>query len=149
MPRETGTPFRYFTDPLCVGSLIVYAANRWIFKPWDLCGEFGSYYLNDLLCLPLLLPIILYAQRRLGLRRHDAAPRLWEVIQHWLVFSVVFELVLPSYPQWFRTTADPLDVAAYLAGGIGAWLWWSRRAGVVDPRGRFYHSGGEPVAAGC
>jgi hypothetical protein len=83
--------------------------------------------------------MILYAQHRIGVRRHDVSPRLWEVLQHGLVFSVVFELILPACPRWFRSTADPLDAVAYLAGGIGAWLWWSGRVGVVRPRGRIYH----------
>ena len=127
MRRQIERPFSYITDPLCVGALLVYATNRWLFRPYGISGEFGRSYLNDVLCLPLLLPMILYAQRRLGVRRHDGAPRLWEVLQHWGVFSVVFELVLPSFPRWFASTADPLDVVAYLAGGIGGWLWWSRR----------------------
>jgi hypothetical protein len=149
MPRQTRTSFRYFADPLCVGALVVYAMNRWLFKPYGIGGEFGRCYLNDVLCLPLLLPMILYLQRRLGLRRHDAAPLLWEMLQHWLVFSVVFELILPLYPQWFRSTADPLDVAAYLAGGISGWLWWSPPVGIVRAHGRFYHPGGEPLTVGC
>jgi hypothetical protein len=149
MPRQTERQFRYFTDPLCFATIVFYAANRWLFKPWDLSGEFGRCYLNDVLCLPMLLPMILCVQRRLGVRRHDAPPRLWEVVQHCLVFSVVFELILPSYPQWFRSTADPLDVVAYLAGGVGAWLWWSGRAGVVRPRGRLYHPGTDRAAVSC
>jgi hypothetical protein len=145
-PQRT---FRYFADPLCIGALILYATNRWLFKPYGVGGEFGRDYLNDLLCLPLLLPMILYVQRCLGVRRHDAAPRLWEVLQHVAVFSIVFELILPSHPQWFRSTADPLDAVAYLAGGIGGWLWWSGRAGVVRPRGRLYYSGTERAAVSC
>jgi hypothetical protein len=141
--------FRYFADPLCVAALLIYAANRWLFKPWGVGGNFGLSYLNDVLCLPLLLPMILYVQRRLGLRGSDAPPRPWEILQHWVIFSVVFELILPRYPGWFRTTADPLDVVAYLAGGIGGWLWWSGRVGIVRPRGRFYYPGKEPVAVGC
>ena len=118
----TGTPrprpFRYAADPVCVGAVLLYAVNRWALKPHGVGGAFTHGYLNDVLCLPLFLPPILFAQRLLRLRRHDGRPRLWEVLQHWLVFSLVFEVVLPRYPQWFRTTADPLDVVAYLAGGL-------------------------------
>jgi hypothetical protein len=42
---------------------------------------------------------------------------------------VGFEVILPRFPQYFRTTADPLDVLAYLAGGTLAWIWWSFRGG--------------------
>lgn len=120
--------FRYAADPVCLVAVLLYAVNRWLLKPHGVGGAFGHAffrgYLNDVLCLPLFLPPILFAQRLLGLRRHDDGPRLWEVLQHWLVFSVVFEVVLPRFPQWFRTTADPLDVVAYLAGGLGAWAAW-------------------------
>jgi hypothetical protein len=83
-------------------------------------------YLNDLLCLPLFLPLILFVQKLLRLRRHDDPPRLWETVQHAIIFSVIFEVILPRYPQYFRTTADPLDALAYLVGGLVAWLIWRR-----------------------
>jgi hypothetical protein len=77
------------------------------------------------LCLPVFLPAIPYAQRVIGLRKHDGHPRAWEVLQHWLVFSAVFEAVVPRLPRLFHSTADPLDAAAYLASGAAAWLYWS------------------------
>ena len=107
MQRQTDRPFGYIADPLCVAALLIYATNRWLFQPYGISGGFGRDYLNDVLCLPLLLPIILYAQRCLGLRRHDGAPRLWEVLQHWVIFSIVFELVVPSYARWFASRAVP------------------------------------------
>jgi len=108
--------------------MVIYAVNRWLLKPHGLSGTFGVWYLNDVLCLPLFLPMILYVQRRIGLRRHDGPPRMWEILQHWAIFSVVFEVILPRLPQCFRTTADPLDVLAYLIGGMMAWMWWRRSA---------------------
>jgi hypothetical protein len=116
--------FRYFADPICIAALIIYPINRWVLKPYGLSGAFGTCYLNDLLCLPLFLPMILYVQRRIGLRLHDGPPRMWEILQHWAIFSVLFEAILPRYPRYFRSVADPVDVVAYLAGGITAWLCW-------------------------
>jgi len=117
-------PFRYFADPICVSALVIYAANRWLLKPNDIGGTFGSCYLNDVLCLPLFLPMILRVQRWMRLRKHDEPPRMWEILQHWSIFSIVFEVILPMFPQSFRTTRDPMDVVAYLIGGVIAWLWW-------------------------
>jgi hypothetical protein len=145
MPPAPVRPFRYYADPVCVASLVAYALNRFVLKPNGVGGDFVRCYLNDLLCLPLFLPTILYVQRRLGLRRTDAFPRAWEVVQHWLVFAVVFEVVLPRYPTWFRTTADPLDAVAYLVGGLAALLIWSRSRRVVDPPGQLYDPAGERV----
>jgi hypothetical protein len=125
MRREPG--FRYAADPICLGSIIIYGLNRWLLKPQGIGGAFTQGYLNDLLCLPLFLPIILGVQRLLRIRRHDGVPRMWEMLQHWIIFSVLFEIVLPRYPQYFRTTADEIDVVAYLIGGLIAWAWWQTR----------------------
>ncbi|HEV8379101.1 MAG TPA: hypothetical protein VGP99_09640 [Tepidisphaeraceae bacterium] len=40
-------------------------------------------------------------------------------MQHWAIFSVVFEDILPRLLQYFKSVADPLDVVAYLVGGNG------------------------------
>lgn len=137
--------FRFLADPVCLTALVVYAANRWLLKPWDLSGDFGRYYINDVLCLPMLLPMILFAQRRVGLRRTDTFPRPWEVLQHWAVFAVVFELVLPSFPGWFRSTPDPCDVLAYAVGGAAALLAWSRPRAVVRTGPQFYDSASDSM----
>jgi hypothetical protein len=123
---QSRRPFRYFADPVCIGSVSIYLLNRFYLKPHHIGGEFTHGYLNDILCLPLFLPLILYVQHVIGLRSHDAPPRLWEIVQHAAIFSVVFEGILPRYPQYFRMTADPLDAVAYLVGGLTAGvIWWA------------------------
>lgn len=119
--------FRYCLDPVCLLSIVLYAINRWYLKPHHIGGLFTIGYLNDVICLPLFLPIILGLQRLLAIRKHDAYPRLWEMLQSWVIFSVLFEVILPRFPQYFRTTGDPVDVLAYLVGGTLAWMWWSFR----------------------
>ena len=119
--------FRYFTDPICLGSIVIYLIGRFFLRPHHIGGEFVHDYLNDVLCLPLFLPMILGVQRLVRLRDHDGPPRMWELLQHWVIFSVVFEIVLPQYPKYFRTTADPMDVVAYLAGGLATWGFWQMR----------------------
>ena len=116
--------FHFFGDPICLASMIFYAVNRWYFKPHDIGGAFTQGYVNDLLCLPLFLPLILGVQRMIGLRKHDAPPRMWEVVQHAIIFSILFEVVLPRYPRQFHTTADPWDAIADLVGGVTAWFCW-------------------------
>lgn len=125
---RTARGFRYIADPICIGLLLIYALNRWLLKPHGIGGAFTQGYLNDVLCLPLFLPMILKVQRLLRIRNHDGPPRVWEILQHWVIFSVLFEIVLPQYPQYFRTTADEMDVVAYLAGGLIAWAWWCHAA---------------------
>ncbi len=128
--------FGYLADPVCIASLLIYVANRWYLKPHHIGGWFTRGYLNDVLCLPLLLPMILRVQRLIGLRNHDDFPTAWEVLQHWAIFSIVFELIIPRFPSRFDSTADPWDVLAYLAGGTLAWIWWSGRSETFSCRSR-------------
>ena len=120
--------FGYYADPVCIASLLIYPLNRFVLKPHHIGGWFTHGYLNDVICLPLFLPMILFVQRVIGLRRHDGYPRGWEIVQHWAIFSVVFEVVLPRMGPAFDTTADPWDVVAYAAGGAVAGAWWRWRA---------------------
>jgi hypothetical protein len=64
--------------------------------------------------------------RPIGLRRHDGLPRWWEILRHWALFSVVFELILPTMPRLFTHTQDPWNAVAYLVGGVavGTILEW-------------------------
>jgi hypothetical protein len=129
--RLSGNPrdpsFRYFADPLCIASLAIYPINRWYLKPHHIGGWFTHGYLNDVICLPLFLPMILYLQRALDIRKHDSYPTLWEVLHNWLIFSIVFEVVIPRFPGMFTHTQDPYNVVAYLLGGLVAWGIWSWR----------------------
>jgi hypothetical protein len=114
---------------VCVAALLLYLANRWYIKPSALghIGFFHSYF-NDVLCIPLFLPPVLWIHRKLGLRMHDAPPTAFEVLFHLVVWSICFEAVAPRLPQILRTTADPLDVAAYAVGaGVAGLVWRWRR----------------------
>lgn len=117
--------FRYLRDELFLIGVAVYALNRWVLKPW-LETPFLTGYLNDVLVIPAALPVVLWVQRRLGLRTHDGPPSWSEITLHLLVWSVICEYV---GPRWFhRGTADPWDVVAYAAGGLLAGFWWNLRS---------------------
>jgi len=130
-------PFRYLADPACITSLILYTLNRYLVKPHHIGGWFTHGYFNDVLCLPLFVPMILYAQHLIGLRRHARYPRIWEIFQIWASFVIVFQIVIPRFPKTFTTAGDPRDILAYLTGGIIAEFYWSRAA-----RGKSKGSGG-------
>jgi hypothetical protein len=121
---EASQPFRYIADPVCIASLILYTISRYFLKPHHIGGWFTHGYLNDILCLPLFVPIILYAQHVVGLRKHFGFPLPWEIFQNWFVFTVVFQVVIPRFPKTFIAAGDPYDILAYLAGGILAGLYW-------------------------
>ena len=113
--------FRYACDPLCLAACACYAANRWL-VPLALKGIFLRGYFADTLLIPAALPLMLWLQRRLGLRRVDSRPQWREILLHLVVWSVAAELVAPHL--FTRATGDPWDVAAYAGGALVSGLLW-------------------------
>jgi ubiquinone/menaquinone biosynthesis C-methylase UbiE len=117
--------FRYALDPLCLSACVLYAINRWLIVP--VCSwPFLHQHFDDVLLIPAALPLILGLQRRTGLRSHDRPPTFPEIFGHFLIWSLVAELLGPRVFPW--TVGDPLDVVAYALGALIAGAWWNRIA---------------------
>lgn len=115
--------FGYWRDSLFLVAVAGYGLNRWLLKP-RLPWPFLHEHFNDLLLIPAALPLVLWLQRVLGLRRHDHAPSWAETGLHLTVWSVICEVIGPF---WLRHgTADRWDVVVYAVGGVAACLWWNR-----------------------
>lgn len=112
--------FGYWRDPLFLLACTLYALNRWAIKP-HVHSPFLHGQFNDLLLIPCALPLVLWLQRRMGVREYDAPPKPGEIMFHVAVWSVLFEVI---GPHWMHVTGDLLDVVAYVIGGIGAGVWW-------------------------
>lgn len=115
--------FAYAVDPLCLVACTGYAVNRWALRPagWA-SGPFMRGHFNDLLLIPAALPVLLWLQRRLGLRAADTSPTWREIALHLVVWSIAAEVIAPRL--WHRSTGDWLDVVAYTAGALIAGCWW-------------------------
>lgn len=113
-------------DPVFVVALLLCLTTRFALKPL-IDHWFVHEYLNDMLCLPLFLPVILQVQAWLRIRPREAMPTLLEVLHNGIVFTAVFELLLPRLTM-FDSVADPWDAVAYLAGGFVAYAFWNFRA---------------------
>ncbi len=116
--------FQYLRDPLFLCCVAAYFVNRFALKPtcdWP----FLHSYLNDLICIPFWVPIMLLLMRKLRLRDNDGSPASWEILVPLLMWSAVFELWVP-HVRGFEglATSDPFDVTAYAAGAFGAAIWW-------------------------
>lgn len=112
--------FAYWLDPLFLICCALYAVNRWGLKP-RVHSAFLRGQFDDLLLIPCALPLVLWLQRKLGLRSHDRPPTFREISFHLVVWSILFEVIGPHI---MRVTGDPLDVLAYFVGGALAGLWW-------------------------
>ncbi|GAB1489061.1 hypothetical protein MASR2M8_15130 [Opitutaceae bacterium] len=116
--------FRYARDWLCCTACAGYAVNRWVL-PSSVKGVFMRHHFADLLLIPAALPLLLWLQRRLGLRGTDDPPTWREVGVTVVVWSLAAEGVGPLiFPQ---ATADLRDVLAYAVGGFVAGLIWRSR----------------------
>ena len=113
--------FGYVLDPLCLTTCGLYALNRFWWRG-HFGGPFLTGYFNDLLFIPAALPLVLWLQRRLGVRYDDKAPRWGEIALHLVVWSVVAEGIMPHVLR--HVTGDWRDVVAYSAGALVAGCWW-------------------------
>jgi len=117
--------FKYLLDPLFVFSLILYSMNKTSFLKFDFwSNKFCNYYLNDLLLVPVIMPIVLLFSRVLKLRDIYSPPTFQEIILPLAIWSIAFELIAPFC--FGKGTSDPLDVFAYCLGGLISWFVWNR-----------------------
>ncbi len=72
-------------------------------------------YLADILCLPLVLGLVLGAQRRWS-GDHEGKLPLWHGCATVLIYATYFEWILPNWNA--EAVADPLDGLSYLLGWV-------------------------------
>ena len=113
--------FGYAADPLCLLACGLYALNRFWLRQ-HVGGDFLQGYFNDLLLIPAALPVLLWVQRRLGVRPDDLRPRWSEIGMHLAVWSIAAETIVPRLLA--RATGDWRDVIAYGTGALVAGCWW-------------------------
>jgi hypothetical protein len=113
--------FGYWRDPLCLLACALYALNRFWMRA-HIGGPFLVGYFNDLLLIPAALPLLLWAQRRLGVREDDTRPRWSEIALHFVVWSIIAEAIMPRLST--HSVGDWRDVIAYGVGAVAAGCWW-------------------------
>jgi hypothetical protein len=78
-----------------------------------------------LLLMPAALPVVLWLQRLLGLRKHDRPPDWGEMFWHLAIWSVMCKLVGPFYLH--IGVADAWDLLFFAMGGVAGCIWWNHR----------------------
>lgn len=77
--------------------------------------DFFSSYLNDLLCMPVVLGICLFVIRKFS-KNEQLRISLFSAFSLAALYSVYFEVYLPEVNQ--RYTADLVDVLLYFSGAL-------------------------------
>jgi hypothetical protein len=117
-------PFAYLKDPLFLTCFAVYWVHRGA-AACDWSTPLLRGYLNDVICAPFWVPILVWAIKKARLRRHDDPPNAVEIVIPVLIWTVLFEVVLPAQQTWnIPTVADPYDVLAYWLGALLAVFFW-------------------------
>lgn len=100
--------------PLFIICILLFCLNRALEQAqvyiWPLYA-----YLDDLLCMPLTLGLILAVQRAYFQNQSMTIP-VRHIILAVAAFSVCFELLLPLYRPLY--TGDVLDIVAYCLGAL-------------------------------
>ncbi|BCM90366.1 hypothetical protein IAD21_02218 [Abditibacteriota bacterium] len=116
-------PYSPVRDALWLGSVALVVLNKVWIKP-HFSGAFWHSSLNDVMCLPVWMPIMVWLFARLRLR-DSSPPRALEMVVCWAFWSVVFEVWLPHTMIFGRfAPGDPMDVLAYGGGGVVGLVWW-------------------------
>jgi hypothetical protein len=104
--------FRTWPFGLVAGAFLLHA---WL-EQIGLLLPFLQYYLNDLLCMPLVLTVTLFLQRAFTFRNPSHVFTKHQVGIAVAYYALAFEGILPLFMA--RYTADVLDIAAYGLGGV-------------------------------
>ena len=129
--------FKYLRDPLFLCCVFVYFLNRLILKPHFTIAFFHNS-LNDVNCIPFWIPIMLWCMRKTKLRNNDLPPQWYEILLPLIIWSAVFELILPQLKLFHGVAiADPSDILCYVLGACIAavfWQTWYKRVDKIRNR---------------
>ncbi|NOQ73082.1 MAG: hypothetical protein GQ574_13840 [Crocinitomix sp.] len=93
-----------------LGRLGWYAPNEWL-----------NNYLNDFLCMPIILTICLVGVRFIKrIPKFHLTPIM--IFGMTTFYAILFEYILPNSNPIY--TADFVDVAMYFAGALFYWVYW-------------------------
>ncbi len=102
-------------NTIFVFSTLLFVVNQLMEKQFGIFIPFIHAYLDDLLCMPVVLTMTLYILQML-LKEERYRFSKSQVIIAIIYFSVMFELVLPAFSN--KYTSDVMDIAAYSIGAL-------------------------------
>ncbi|WP_026463172.1 hypothetical protein [Adhaeribacter aquaticus] len=102
-------------NPFFIVAISLYVVNKFLLPLLNL-NQYQVPYLNDMLCLPVVLTLALWLQQNLFPRSCRRRLNGAQVIFTVIYFAVIFEGLLPALSD--KYTRDYLDVLAYAVGGM-------------------------------
>ena len=105
----------YSFSLICFGLFLL---NSLLLKLFRMPAFFSSY-VNDLLCMPVVLGVCLFLIRKFS-KNKQLKISLFSVLSLAALYSVYSEYYLPKVTE--RYTADVVDVLFYFTGAIIFWV---------------------------
>jgi hypothetical protein len=105
---------RYGSAAIWLGFGLCYLIWQWGHLHQKVPSVF-AHYVTDVLCLPLVLGIVLFSQRKIRAANELVLPR-WHGLAAVVIYSLYFEWLLPGWDA--RATADLWDCLSYLMGWL-------------------------------
>ena len=115
--------FRPFFKPYFLIALALYLIVRMGRLGWYTPNDWVNSYLNDFLCMPIILTICLVGVRYLKrIPQFKLSPVM--IFGMTAFYAFLFEFVLPNSNRIY--TADWVDVIMYFLGAFFYWAYWKR-----------------------
>jgi hypothetical protein len=101
-------------NPVFLTAGILFTLNQYLEKVAGIFLPYVHEYLDDVLCMPVVLTLTLFIQRKITFRNEAYTFTAGHVMVAVVYFSLMFEGILPAYSP--KYTRDWLDIVAYAAG---------------------------------
>lgn len=103
--------------------IIIFISNQ-IFQYLGMSSYFTTSYLDDLICLPIVLFIVQFVHRYIN--KNNFILPISHIILSVIFFSIIFEIILPSFS--LKYIGDTIDVFFYMTGAIIFYLINNRKS---------------------
>lgn len=106
-----------------LSSLNLFLTNQ-LLEYWGYYLPYIHAYLDDILCMPVVLSFALVFQRKIVLRQADYTFTIWHIVVAVIYCALVFEWWLPKRSDIY--VSDPLDILCYSIGAFIFYYWINR-----------------------
>lgn len=114
-------PFNIISHPLVAMSMLLFWVNQILERVFHLHLPYVHAYLDDLLCMPVVLGISMQMMQYLRTSKSFYYLSKAHVVLAFGYISFMFEIVLPAFSPTY--TSDPWDVLCYAAGSWAFYQW--------------------------
>ncbi len=122
-------PAQLLRNPIFVVSCLLFWINLILEKGFNIFIPWVNSYLDDLLCMPVLLTLSLFLLNMAYRTLFVWGFKPWYIVLAVIQISIIFEIILPAISATY--ISDPWDVLAYATGAWVHYQWINPEARLV------------------